>query len=117
MLDCVYCYRGHGDACCFPRMVSMASSFHVLPSQGLSESRTLVCQGAGCCCCHILCSPKVSAPISMVLLYTKYLRFIFLPIMIVTLPLPNEITQYFPLAMVTFLQWFGFWSFAGLLTV
>ncbi|KAF4622662.1 hypothetical protein G7Y89_g14363 [Cudoniella acicularis] len=45
------------------------------------------------------------------------LRFIFLPIMVVTLPLPNHITQYFPLAMVTALQWFGFWAFAGLLTV
>jgi chitin synthase len=37
--------------------------------------------------------------------------------MVVTLPLPSEITQYFPLAMVTFLQWFGFWSFAALLTI
>ncbi|KUJ10263.1 uncharacterized protein LY89DRAFT_675121 [Mollisia scopiformis] len=45
------------------------------------------------------------------------LRCIFLPIMVVTLPLPSEITQYFPLSMVTFLQWFGFWSFAALLTV
>ena len=44
-------------------------------------------------------------------------RFIFLPIMIVTLPLPNQITQYFPLPMVSFLQWFGFWAFAGVLTV
>ncbi|KAF8863244.1 BcCHSVII, class VII chitin synthase [Acephala macrosclerotiorum] len=45
------------------------------------------------------------------------LRCIYLPIMVVTLPLPSEITQYFPLSMVTFLQWFGFWSFAVLLTV
>ncbi|KAH8659147.1 BcCHSVII, class VII chitin synthase [Tricladium varicosporioides] len=45
------------------------------------------------------------------------LRLIFLPIMIVTLPLPDHITQYFPLAMVTALQWFGFWAFAGLLTI
>jgi len=44
-------------------------------------------------------------------------RVIFLPIMIVTLPLPARVTQYFPIAMVSFLQWFAFWSFAGLLTI
>ena len=37
--------------------------------------------------------------------------------MIVTLPLPARITQYYPPAMVGFLQWFAFWSFAVLLTV
>lgn len=37
--------------------------------------------------------------------------------MVVTLPLPSGITQYFPTSMVSFLQWFGFWAFAGLLTV
>lgn len=45
------------------------------------------------------------------------LRFIFLPIMIVTLPLPSQITQYWPPNMVDILQWFAFWTFAGLLTV
>ncbi|RDL33631.1 Nucleotide-diphospho-sugar transferase [Venustampulla echinocandica] len=45
------------------------------------------------------------------------LRCIFLPIMVVTLPLPSHITQYFPLSLVTVLQWFGFWSFAALLTI
>lgn len=44
-------------------------------------------------------------------------RCIFLPIMVVTLPLPSRVTQYFPLKMVEFLQWFAFWSFAGLLTI
>jgi chitin synthase len=37
--------------------------------------------------------------------------------MVVTLPLPTEVTQYFPESMVSFFQWFGFWSFAVLLTV
>lgn len=37
--------------------------------------------------------------------------------MLVTLPLPDAITTYFPIEAVSFLQWFGFWSFAGLLTV
>ncbi|KAF2760591.1 hypothetical protein EJ05DRAFT_436616, partial [Pseudovirgaria hyperparasitica] len=42
---------------------------------------------------------------------------IFLPIMIVTLPLPPRLVRYFPQVMVHFLQWFAFWSFAGLLTI
>jgi chitin synthase len=37
--------------------------------------------------------------------------------MVVTLPLPSQVTQHFPQAMVSFLQWFAFWSFAGLLTI
>ncbi|KAI9688081.1 MAG: hypothetical protein M1822_001587 [Bathelium mastoideum] len=45
------------------------------------------------------------------------LRAIFLPVMVVTLPLPSQITKYFPVPMVKFLQWFAFWTFAGLLIV
>ncbi|KAK5653862.1 hypothetical protein OQA88_7786 [Cercophora sp. LCS_1] len=45
------------------------------------------------------------------------LRCIFLPIMLVTLPLPSQVTRIWPQAMVNFLQWFAFYSFAGLLTV
>ncbi|OCL03219.1 glycosyltransferase family 2 protein [Glonium stellatum] len=60
-------------------------------------------------------SVRVLAVIMMILF--TLLRAIFLPIMVVTLPLPSRVTQYFPLAMVTFLQWFAFWSFAGLLTI
>ncbi|KAF4340344.1 chitin synthase [Fusarium beomiforme] len=45
------------------------------------------------------------------------LRFIFLPIMVVTLPLPDTITKLWPKEMVAFLQWFAFWAFAILLTV
>ena len=37
--------------------------------------------------------------------------------MIVTLPLPAQLTQYFPETMVSILQWFAFWSFSALLTV
>lgn len=37
--------------------------------------------------------------------------------MVVTLPLPKQITQYFPITMVSFFQWFGFWAFAALLTI
>ncbi|KAK4145893.1 glycosyltransferase [Dichotomopilus funicola] len=45
------------------------------------------------------------------------LRLIFLPIMVVTLPLPSVIARVWPEFMVQFLQWFAFWSFAGLLTI
>ncbi|EFQ27582.1 class VII chitin synthase [Colletotrichum graminicola M1.001] len=44
-------------------------------------------------------------------------RAIFLPIMIVTLPLPSAVVKYWPKNMVDILQWFAFWSFAGLLTI
>jgi chitin synthase len=37
--------------------------------------------------------------------------------MIVTLPLPAMITQCLPEALVSALQWFAFWTFAGLLVV
>lgn len=37
--------------------------------------------------------------------------------MIVTLPLPPQITTKFPHEMVSFLQWFAFYSFAGLLII
>ncbi|KAJ4166494.1 hypothetical protein NW765_007732 [Fusarium oxysporum] len=45
------------------------------------------------------------------------LRVIFLPIMVVTLPLPDTVTKLWPNEMVSFLQWFAFWAFAILLTV
>src|SRR3954470_11849393 len=37
--------------------------------------------------------------------------------MLVTLPLPSQITRIWPQAMVNFLQWFAFYSFAGLLAI
>lgn len=37
--------------------------------------------------------------------------------MVVTLPLPSQIVRYWPEEMVSFLMWFAFWSFAGLLTI
>ncbi|KAF2168307.1 glycosyltransferase family 2 protein [Zasmidium cellare ATCC 36951] len=45
------------------------------------------------------------------------MRCVFLPIMVVTLPLPAQVVQYFPEEMVEVLQWFAFYSFAGLLTI
>ena len=40
---------------------------------------------------------------------------IFLPIMVVTLPLPPQVTKFFPNQLAFNLQWFAFWAFAGLL--
>lgn len=37
--------------------------------------------------------------------------------MVVTLPLPEQIVKVWPEEMISFLMWFAFWSFAGLLTV
>lgn len=37
--------------------------------------------------------------------------------MIVTLPLPSQVVKVWPTEMVSFLQWFAFYSFAGLLTI
>ncbi|ROT38699.1 hypothetical protein SODALDRAFT_350870 [Sodiomyces alkalinus F11] len=45
------------------------------------------------------------------------LRLIFLPIMVVTLPLPSAVSRHWPADMVHFFQWFAFWTFAGLLTI
>lgn len=42
-------------------------------------------------------------------------RLAFLPVMIVTLPLPPQITKYFPAPMSEVFQWFAFWSFSILL--
>ena len=37
--------------------------------------------------------------------------------MVVTLPLPSQITEHYPPPMVSFFQWFAFWTFAGLLII
>ncbi|EGD93915.1 chitin synthase class VI [Trichophyton tonsurans CBS 112818] len=60
-------------------------------------------------------SVKILA-IVMMIAFTA-LRGIFLPVMVVTLPLPPTVTQYFPHELVSFLQWFAFWTFAILLIV
>ncbi|KIW58415.1 hypothetical protein PV05_02937 [Exophiala xenobiotica] len=45
------------------------------------------------------------------------LRGVFLPIMLVTLPLPARLTQHFPSVMIDFFQQFAFYSFAVMLIV
>ncbi|KKA31124.1 hypothetical protein TD95_000606 [Thielaviopsis punctulata] len=45
------------------------------------------------------------------------MRLLFLPVMLVTLPLPSYITGLWPADLVGFLQWFAFWMFTLLLIV
>lgn len=45
------------------------------------------------------------------------MRLVFLPVMVVTLPLPKQITRYWPERAAMALQSFAFWGFAILLTV
>ncbi|KAK3708045.1 hypothetical protein LTR37_011738 [Vermiconidia calcicola] len=60
-------------------------------------------------------SIRVLAVVNMI--FFTLMRCIFLPIMIVTLPLPRQIVQHFPEGMIGILQWFAFWTFAGLLII
>lgn len=60
-------------------------------------------------------SIRILAVLNM--LFFVCMRCIFLPITVVTLPLPSQVVVYFPEQMVSVLQWFAFWSFAGLLTI
>lgn len=60
---------------------------------------------------HISCYKPRAADIHF------HFRCIFLPIMIVTLPLPSQVSKYWPESVVSILQWFAFWSFSILLTV
>ncbi|KAJ5682311.1 hypothetical protein N7462_005476 [Penicillium macrosclerotiorum] len=57
---------------------------------------------------------KVLAVVNIILF--SLLRLAFLPVMVVTLPLPPQITRYFPPQMTVTFQWFAFWSFSVLLT-
>ncbi|KAJ5491147.1 Chitin synthase D [Penicillium diatomitis] len=58
-------------------------------------------------------SIKVLAVV-MIVLFTSF-RLAFLPVMIVTLPLPLGISQYIPANIATVFQWFAFWAFSVLL--
>jgi chitin synthase len=111
--------RWHCYAWGLPRMVPLARSFPLLPVEGLSESRNMDHQATCGTERRLLHWHEVGRLFTF--RYSVYLltphRCIFLPVMVVTLPLPNQVTQYFPEKVVVFLQWFAFWSFASLLTI
>ncbi|KAJ5753024.1 hypothetical protein N7520_009941 [Penicillium odoratum] len=58
-------------------------------------------------------SIRVMAALMMVLF--TLLRLAFLPVMVFTLPLPPQVTNYFPTKISMGFQWFAFWSFSILL--
>ncbi|KAK1064322.1 hypothetical protein LTR74_008799 [Friedmanniomyces endolithicus] len=60
-------------------------------------------------------STRILAFLNMV--FFVAMRAVFLPIMVVTLPLPAQLEQYFPRELVRILQLFAFWAFASLLTI
>lgn len=61
--------------------------------------------------CHSTCLKEFSTLTSICI------RAAFLPVLIVSLPLPQTITKHFPYETVRVFQWFAFWTFAGLLIV
>ncbi|KAK3661153.1 hypothetical protein LTR56_000276 [Elasticomyces elasticus] len=64
---------------------------------------------------ELLWSTRILALLNMV--FFVAMRCVFLPIMVVTLPLPAQVVQHFPEEVVEVLQLFAFWAFAGLLTI
>ncbi|KAK0880447.1 hypothetical protein LTR87_005726 [Friedmanniomyces endolithicus] len=60
-------------------------------------------------------STRILAFLNMI--FFVAMRAVFLPIMIVTLPLPAQLEQYLPRELVRILQLFAFWAFASLLTI
>lgn len=109
---CGLCYAG-----CYTRMDSMASGFPVLSGTRLSESRDMEYKDPGSCHHGRLHRPEVRSTLAQSVRPNGSCRLIFLPVMVVTLPLPQQVTKSFPVALVYFLQWFAFYSFAGLLTI
>ena len=98
------------------RVASLGYRFHVLSRQGLSKSRPLEYKSS----CGDYHGPFHGTTVSSTAnprSSANLCRAIFLPIMVVILPLPAKIAQHFPGQMVMYLQWFAFWTFAFLLVV
>ena len=119
----LHCHCGNINACCSPGMVPMACRVSILSLQGVSESGALECSGIGIDNGSSIHGVQVwsSLPFSWPTIWLFHSDFetraIFLPVLIVTLPLPPQITSLWPKDMVIFLQWFAFWSFSALLTI
>ena len=99
-------------------MVSLVGCFFVLFDKGFQEGRALEYSNPSSG--NDVCLYGVKVGTTGFQVHWKLLthsRAVFLPIMVVTLPLPPRVVQYFPEKMVEYLQWFAFWSFAGLLTI
>lgn len=99
-------------------MVPLDRRFPILHCQGFPEGGDHQCASSG----YLLWYPVLLSSVRCLALSSPPAKLtcasaIFLPIMVVTLPLPPQVVKYFPTEMVDFLQWFAFWSFAGLLTI
>ncbi|KAK0714618.1 chitin synthase-domain-containing protein [Lasiosphaeris hirsuta] len=125
-LDRIYRHCRRGDDRGLSRVVLMDSCFHVLLVEGLHQGGALdrpsTClHGGACISVSQVFHPPWATSMDCFgrghLLTGSPPRCIFLPIMLVTLPLPSQITRIWPQEMVDFLQWFAFYSFAGLLTI
>lgn len=71
MIDSVYSHRRFGDDRGVPGMVSLARGIHVLPRQGISESRTLVGEGFGSDYRYCLHSSEVCKRYSLSMTFAK----------------------------------------------
>jgi chitin synthase len=99
-------------------VVSLGRRVPVLHRQGLPEGRDHECATALRVLRYLVLLPSVRNTSQQLFLFdANSFSAIFLPIMVVTLPLPPQVVKYFPQQMVDILQWFAFWSFAGLLTI
>jgi chitin synthase len=106
-------------------MVPLARCFSLWPRECVPESRSLEHSRHRSPYDAYVFNPSVCGCIILdflLLLWSNkladfLLRAIFLPVMIVTLPLPPTITRYFPLTMVYFFQWFAFYTFSVILVV
>ncbi|KAJ5082614.1 hypothetical protein N7532_011657 [Penicillium argentinense] len=58
---------------------------------------------------------SIKALAVVMLFLFSILRLSFLPVMVVTLPLPPQISRHIPETMASVFQWFAFWSFSVLL--
>ena len=61
--------------------------------------------------------PGIKILVILNMIFFTAMRCIFLPVMLVTLPLPQQIFSRLPNEMIRILQWFAFYTFAGLLIV
>lgn len=102
-------------------MVSFSGSLLVLPAQSLQEGRALVIEGPSDYLGGVFYGTQVSAsqPVCAASVSRTLIqcRGFFLPIMIVTMPMPQPIRSKFPQALVKFCSQFAIWTFSAVLII
>lgn len=101
------------------RVGCLARSVSILSLQSIPKGRPLVYQITVRRCRRSFRPTQVSVlrDIRSVLLANHAYRGLFLPVMILTLPLPSHIVQLWPANLVIVLQWIAFGSFAVALSI